>query len=133
MDMKKVIADVNKLADEELERANEVYEQFHSRHEGFAVLREEYQETVNELRRCDYQIEKRLWDWVMDDADSRDVLDLLKEIKKNLGKTCAECIQAMAMVTKMMNFENVSKKDAEDCEQVMNMDLQKEVRKNDKL
>ena len=55
--------DVLSLVDKELAAANERFPQFHSQHEGWAVILEEVQECERELDDMKFQL-KRMWDHV---------------------------------------------------------------------
>lgn len=54
--MNEVCEDVEKLAEKELESANERFPQFHIPHEGWAVLREEYDKLEEEVHQLDGEI-----------------------------------------------------------------------------
>lgn len=43
--MKHILIEIDRLAEEELERANKIHPLFHSDHEGESVIREEIEET----------------------------------------------------------------------------------------
>ena len=92
--------DVSTLVDKELSAANERFPQFHSQHEGWAVILEEVQECEYEFDDMKFQL-KRLWDYVKhnEQADAMRVYD-------RAVKLACEAIQVAAMCKK---FEGACK------------------------
>lgn len=91
---------VTSLVAEELRAANASHRQFHSLHEGYAVLREEVDE-------CQVEYDKMilhtndLWQAVKHD-DNKVAAEKLKLIEARAIQLAAEAIQAAAMARKAM-------------------------------
>ena len=101
--MNKVLQKLPALVAEELEAANAEHEQFHSLHEGWAVLREEIEEAHEELD----AVEKcmgYLWAAVRYD-NIRDARTDASYVEQHAIKLAAEAIQVAAMARKMQAFE----------------------------
>lgn len=89
--------DVTELVERELRAANMKYPQFHSPHEGYAVMLEEYEEAKNELIGNVEILLDSLWNEIrMDTGDYRDVDAIMKAA---INAAC-EVIQTAAMARK---------------------------------
>lgn len=51
--MKDILIEIDRLAEEELDRANKIHPPFHSDHEGKAVIQEEIEEAFDCLKNID--------------------------------------------------------------------------------
>lgn len=100
--MNAVEQDVRALVDKELAAANERFPQFHSQHEGYAVILEEVEECEYELTSI-YEEQKRTWDAIRGNGDPRDYVFLMMAYAKNLA---CEAIQVAAMCRKFMEMED---------------------------
>lgn len=99
--MNAVEQDVRALVDKELAAANERFPQFHSAHEGYAVILEEVEECGDELSAI-YEEQKRTWDAIRGNGDPRDYVFLMMVYAQNLA---CEAIQVAAMCRKFMEME----------------------------
>lgn len=72
--MKEILIEIDRLAEEELERANKIHPLFASDHEGYAVIREEIEEAIESLEMMGKSFE---WAW-----------HLGKITKKKRGQEC---------------------------------------------
>lgn len=98
--MNAVEQDVRVLVDKELAAANERFPQFHSAHEGWAVIQEEIEECGYELTAI-YEEQKRTWDAIRGNGDPRDYVFVMMAYAKNLA---CEAIQVAAMCRKFMEM-----------------------------
>ena len=98
-----LLKELEPLVEHELERANSVNPQFHSGHEGYAVLREECQETLEELELMKHHL-FGLWMSVRQNRpdSAKDHVECLKDKSMNVA---AEAIQVAAMCDKYMNMK----------------------------
>ena len=94
--MQKIRGTVQLLAVEELNRANEIWPQFNSKHEAIGVLDEELFEMAADLE----QVEK--WKRELHEAVYRDYFlkDRLQHLEAALTNAIAEGIQCIAMCKK---------------------------------
>lgn len=97
--MQEIIEGVEKLAYEELERANSKFGMFHSTHEGYGVIKEEIEEVEYELSKVKYEM-AILWNNIKNNE-----LDLLgiKIMKRHATNLAAESIQVAAMCQKFID------------------------------
>ena len=93
--------DVRALVDKELAAANERFPQFHSQHEGYAVIREEIEETREQLDAVDRHL-NYLWDRVKCDCAAREQVEYMKRFAINAA---CEAIQVAAMAQKFLEME----------------------------
>ena len=99
--MNAVENDVRALVDKELAAANKRFPQFHSAHEGYAVIKEE----VDELKEATDKVIGRmvsLWATVKYGNDTERLLQMISEDAVNA--TC-EATQAAAMRKKFLEME----------------------------
>lgn len=94
--MNAVSKDVEKLAGKELASANERFPQFHSPHEGWAVLREEYDKLEEEVHQLDGEINCYLWGSVKRDTTADNVEAV---VSRAIAVAC-EAIQVAVMAQK---------------------------------
>jgi len=97
--MKELKEAVSKLVGEELERSMIKFPLFNSPHEGYGVLKEEIEETADELA----YVNKHLniaWDKIKENKDAKNTIFYLKQYAINLA---AESIQVAAMCQKYLN------------------------------
>ena len=99
--MNAVENDVRALVDKELAAANKRFPQFHSQHEGYAVIQEE----VDELKEDTNRINGRtacLWDMVrFNNSDE----ELVSRIYDDAINAACEAIQVAAMCKKFLEME----------------------------
>ena len=91
---------LEKVVKGELERAIDRYGKNHSRHEGYAVMREEYDEMM-EGRFDPIQI----WRAVKKNERGPELERILKTQRAELMHSVAEAVQVIAMLDKMIMFE----------------------------
>ena len=92
--MNAIEKDVLALVDKELASANERFPQFHSQHEGWAVILEEVQECEYEFDDIKFQL-KRLWDHVKHNEHPYPMM-----VYERAVKLACEAIQVAAMCKK---------------------------------
>ena len=95
--------DIRALVDKELAAANERFPQFHSAHEGYAVILEEIEELSSEARQAD-EFTVFLWDAVK--ANNPEETERHISIIEKLAINAAcEAIQVAAMCKKFLEME----------------------------
>lgn len=94
--MNAVSEDVEKLAEKELESANERFPRFHSPHEGWAVLREEYDKLEEEVHQLDGEINCYLWGSVKRNTTADNVEAV---VSRAIAVAC-EAVQVAVMAQK---------------------------------
>jgi len=99
--MQEIIEGVEKLAYEELERANVKFPLFQSAHEGYAVILEEVEEVEAELEEIKFAM-KKLWRIIKYNETDLARIDSMKRYATNLA---AEAIQVVAMCNKFKESE----------------------------
>lgn len=93
---------VAQLADMELASANEKFPQFHSAHEGWAVIQEEIEECGDELSAI-FAIQKVVWDIIRkEDRGKQPYIDGM--YSRAIDLAC-EAIQVAAMCRKFLEME----------------------------
>ena len=104
------ITDINKVLDvittEELDKANKLFPQFQSRHESYAVIREEFEEAMDELQKLCNGIEN-YWKACRYDKqyNADDTIRLLTYMETNCIHGVKELIQTAAMIRKAKYVE----------------------------
>ncbi len=91
-----LIRDIEVLAGIELVYANQKFPAFASPHEGYAVLLEEFEELMDELRFFE-SYKRALWDGI---KKNENVTQYVDGMEKSAIKTVAEAIQVAAMCKK---------------------------------
>jgi hypothetical protein len=109
--MNAVSEDVEKLVEKELEAANERFPQFHSSHEGWAVIREE----AEELRQETDDVEEALnilWERVRYNMQPHP--RFATKIKERAIAAACEAIQVAAIAQKYLDMlERMEKEESE--------------------
>ena len=108
--MKDMLIEINRLAAEELERANKVHPLFNSDHEGWAVLFEEFIEVGQELTKVitgigEGEINKMLACVMNNHAEG--AREKAIKIRKYAQYAAAEMIQIIAMCDKFVKSQEV--------------------------
>lgn len=93
--------EVESLVLKELRSANEKFDMFHSMHEGYAVIKEEVEETEQDLSVVKIHL-KDMWNNVKEDLGS---VELAKDLKKRAVSMAVESIQVAAMAQKFVDSE----------------------------
>lgn len=96
--------EIARLVEEELARANEIYPPFNSAHEGYAVIREELEEMMEEIEKASGFIDV-MWKRIKVD-DGNGVLTTSHDAYNTMFYAIAEAIQVCAMLKKMDTIED---------------------------
>ena len=106
--MKELMCRVDKVVNFELKRANEIFPQFHSRHEGLGVIHEEFTEVKDEFDElCDLILDVEYG--VCRDRSTDHMKETLKQTKLCASLLACEAIQTAALAEKfiaLMDNEN---------------------------
>ena len=98
--MNVVNEDVGKLVEKELEVANERFPQFHSDHEGWAVMQEEAEELREECDSIELAMEQ-LWHRIRDNLPTATHAALIEQYAE---AAACEAIQVAAMARKYLDM-----------------------------
>lgn len=98
---KNTIKCIDVLISGELNEANKKYPMFHSEHEGYAVIKEEFEETKFNMGLAERTFEF-IWDNIKLNS-SADVIKGIKAMRSEMHMLIAEAIQTAAMCDKMLN------------------------------
>ena len=98
-----LVEKVEKLANDELERANKEHPLFHSLHEGYAVLQEEIDEVI-EINKEAMENKEVMWAEIKNDLKDEAVRWAIKT-QICLTEATAEMIQCTAMCQKIIESE----------------------------
>ena len=93
---------VRELVAVELAAANERFPQFHSQHEGYAVIREELEETEEKVEMSKKYL-KFLWDSIRMNGKTKWAVEYMKELSIN---AVCEAIQVAAMCQKFLEMDH---------------------------
>lgn len=105
--MKEILIEIDRLAEEELKRANKIHPMFHSDHEGWAVLQEEIEE-VTDFMQSVHINSKNLWDAVKNDSEDISC-EMAHHIRHLAEYAAAELIQVVAMCDKFVKSQEERK------------------------
>lgn len=94
--------DVRALVDKELSAANKRFPQFHSQHEGYAVILEEQEEADRETDHISWELEQA---WSEIKRNSKPDLYIMRARDFAINAAC-EAIQVAAMCQKFLEMEN---------------------------
>lgn len=106
--MEALTKQIELLAAEELNCANANFPQFASKHEGYAVLLEEVEESADEMEAIMEQT-AYLWNKIKNDSDTTGEIEA---IRRHATRLAAEAVQVIAMTDKFME---IKKKKEEGC------------------
>lgn len=93
--------EVDQIVPRELERANKKFLQFHSGHEGWAVIQEEIEECGDELSEI-FSAQKEAWEEIR--ADKKPNVNIAFVYGHAINLAC-EAIQVAAMCKKFLEME----------------------------
>ena len=93
---------VRELVKVELSAANERFQQFHSQHEGWAVILDELEETKEQLEAVERFL-SYAWNRIKDDVTAREQIDTVALLAENAA---CEAIQVAAMCQKFLEMED---------------------------
>lgn len=97
--------DIENLVKKELLSSNRKYPLFHSGHEAYAVILEEYDEAWEELVGVNEGV-RSIWQNVKEDNISKELKEVILEAKDRAVKLACEAVQVAAMLDKfIMSFE----------------------------
>ena len=99
------IKEITKMIEDETRRGIDLWGENHSRHEGYAVAKEEMDEMESEYDAVTSKM-CRIWDKVKSNTPQSEMVELLEECKTSMIYMLAEGIQFAAMINKMIHFEN---------------------------
>lgn len=105
--MNVVSKDVEKLVEKELASAKARFPRFHSPHEGWAVLREEYDKLEEEVHQLDGEINCYLWGSVKRNTAA----DNVEAIRMRAIAAACEAIQVAAMAQKYRDMLGEEERD----------------------
>lgn len=95
------------LVNSELIQANKKFPQFQSRHESYAVMKEEIEEAKEEiLNLWDYYLEYNFWTATREDKERSEVKPILESMESTAIAAIQELIQVVAMIQKAMRLES---------------------------
>lgn len=97
--------DVRALVDKELAVANERFPQFHSQHEGYAVIREEFEEMKEQMEAAEIFL-RHMWNDVKANNPAKVSAETMMDI--SVDAAC-EAIQVAAMCQKFLEMNNGKK------------------------
>lgn len=92
---------LEKLAEQELRQANSKFPQFHSLHEGYAVIKEEVEEAEEAIKDANFEL-TAIWGDIK--ANYHEHWGSIKALKGYALSAAAEAIQVAAMAQKMLDF-----------------------------
>lgn len=98
-----LLKELEPLVVSELNRANLVNPQFHSSHEGFAVIKEEVEEAGEEYQCMDSHL-ARMWMLLRTNWDE-EARECVSAVRYRAIELAAEAIQVAAMCDKYMNMK----------------------------
>ena len=99
---------INAAIRDELAAAKKKYSTNNSRHEGYAVLLEEFEEMRDELEDLDAYMD-RIWKNTKSNVSTEIYQDFLERARKKARLLIAEAIQTAAMIDKMNDFKRAQK------------------------
>lgn len=99
--MNAISNDIHHLVEKELAAANERFPQFHSAHEGYAVILEEYKEAEEELESMQLNIDA-LFAAIRQNDRAQGIVEIIERTAERLA---CEAIQVAAMCRKYMDME----------------------------
>ena len=102
--MNELIKAIDLLAKTEKSRAQAIWGNHHSRHEAFAVLREEYDEMSDEEDRVIVNMDA-IWSGIKKNATKEELADPINSLIINALSIAAEAVQVAATAYRLKDFE----------------------------
>lgn len=103
--MKDILIEIDRLAEEELERANKIHPMFASDHEGYAVIQEEIEEVISNNKAA-MESKNKMWSSIKQDDEER-AREHAQYMRYLLTYAAAEMIQVIAMCDKFVKSQEV--------------------------
>lgn len=101
--MKEILIEIDKLAEEELERANKIHPLFASDHEGYAVIREEIEEAIDSFEMMGKSFEEA-WHEIRED-DEEEARERVQDVRRFAQHAAAELMQVIATCDKFVKSQ----------------------------
>jgi len=109
--MKDLLSDVRNAVASEYDRAATKFGATHnSRHEAYAILREEFEETEDSIKQLSDGI-TLFWERLKGDCPTEEYLEMLQDMKYQAEHAAGEFIQVAAMAHKAMLTEMADKRE----------------------
>lgn len=96
---------IDEAVKDELKAAKEVYPANNSRHESYAILREEFEELQSEFEQLGYTL-SLVWDKTKDNSPKDRMIQVLFEAGITSRKLIAEAVQTSALIEKFIEYMN---------------------------
>lgn len=104
---------INQMILKELEEANKKHPQFNSRHEAYAILKEEFEELFEEIEDVKNGINNNYWKYCRKskyyEYGNKEIIKLLKHLEVGIKWAILELLQVGAMVLKSKDMELLKK------------------------
>ena len=101
--MEELISKISDIVSAEQERGSQLHWRInHSDHESYAVIREEYEECLEELSDCEKHLNE-FWSCVRNDCTEPEKLWALRSLSKSCYMLIAEAIQLCGVAEKAIN------------------------------
>lgn len=101
--MKEILIEIDRLAEEELERANKIHPLFASDHEGYAVIQEEIDEVIT-ANKAAMELKDKVWISIKED-NAEMATEFTEHMREHLTYATAELIQVIAMCDKFVKSQ----------------------------
>ena len=98
-----LIRETTEVIKKELEAANKKFPAFNSRHEGYAVILEEIEETHAAFNNTKALVE-RIWWLTKGNSEKTEYKKLVEDATKAAREMAAEAIQTAAMLQKLLDY-----------------------------
>lgn len=98
--MKEIIKGVEVLAMAEMENANGKFPMFRSTHEGYAIIKEEYEEAITEIENVRFELDG-VWSHTKRN-DKESAIAHVERLQERAIHLAAESIQIIAMAQKYL-------------------------------
>ena len=101
--MKDILIEIDRLAEEELKRANKIHPLFHSDHEGCSVIRKEIEEAIESLEMVGESFEKA-WHEIREDNEE-EARARVQDVRLFAEHSAAELIRVIATCNKFVKSQ----------------------------
>ena len=110
-----LILQIDQIIKDELDAAKKKFPANNSRHESYAVLREEFEEMQDEERKLSNELDN-IWDAVKKNTDPGVLLKYLNRVQNISRQLAAEAVQTAAMIDKFIEYVNSEIDDKQETE-----------------